>query len=703
MNDKKYLLAGLLPFVLAACGGGDDGEPTVQARLLDSAVQGAQYVASPSGLKGNTAADGSLNCQPGDKITFSVGGVALGTVSCQALISVSDLAGTNSLAAATLRNRLVFLQTLDEDDDPTNGIRITSAVATALAKTPLNFALAEADFDLAFKAVLPSALDAYGQPYQARALGELRRQAAVEHYESTLATLLGKPGTTISQDSAGGTVRVTKYQLYADKALYIPYEGTNAAAQADFPNGFYPAVGSGLAFKGKAADGSLEFWGITDRGPNGDSPNAPVPGSSPIVSGASKIFLAPSFTPSIGVINISAKGAVLKSMMPLKSDATQLISGRPLPFTSVGSSLETPLNDALKYDAVKGAFDAQGLDSESLVYDSKTNKFWTSDEYGPFIVRINAATGVIEKRYAPGVAADSLPAVLKHRRANRGMEGLTLDAASGKLHGFLQSPIDPLDASNKSIKAVDSLDLDGDGSKVNKVNVKDYAQFARWIEFDPVTETSKLYAYPLNYALSGDVSKPANETKWDRNRTGSAKLGDVVSLGNGKFLVIEQGADGTGAVRNFLMLVEVPTGATNIATLSYELEQNSIDGVTASATQWADVVKLKKTLLMDLNAAGWRAEKAEGLTLVDGQTVALINDSDFGLRTVLTNAVGTVIDGDPTKCTVNDQGVITDAGVSKDCPAGAVGVRVTRGNEVDRHTRIWLLKFPKAVSSYTLP
>ena len=691
MNDKRYLLAGLLPLVLAACGGGDNGEPTVQARLLDSAVQGAQYVASPSGLKGATDADGSLNCKPGDKITFSVGGVDLGTVSCQALISVSDLAGTNSLDAATLRNRLVFLQTLDDDDDPTNGIRITSAVATALAKTPLNFSLRETDFDAAFKTALPNERDAYGQSYQARELGELRRLVAVEHYESTLATLLGKPGTTRSQDSSGGTVLVTKYQLYADKSLYIPYEGTNAAAKADFPSGFYPAVGSGLAFKGKAADGSLEFWGITDRGPNGDSPNAPHP--TTLASGASKIFLAPSFTPSIGVINISAKGAVLKSMMPLKSDAAKLISGRPLPFTSVGSSLETPLNDALKYDAVKGAFDAQGLDSESLVYDSKTNKFWTSDEYGPFIVRINAATGVIEKRYEPGAAPDSLPAVLKHRRANRGMEGLTLDAASGKLHGFLQSPIDPMDGSNASIKATDTLDLDGDGSTAKKVNVKDYAQFARWIEFDPATETSKLYAYPLSYAVAGQT--------WDRNRTGSAKLGDVVSLGNSKFLVIEQGADSTGTVRNFLMLVEVPTSATDIAAIGYELEQNSIDGVTDSATTWADVVKLKKTLLMDLNAAGWRAEKAEGLTLVDGQTVALINDSDFGLRTVLTNAAGKVIEGDPTKCKVDAQGIIQDAGV-KDCPAGSVGVRVTRGNEVDRHTRIWLLKFPKAVSSYTL-
>jgi hypothetical protein len=35
--------------------------------------------------------------------------------------------------------------------------------------------------------------------------------------------------------------------------------------QSRFPKGFLPAYGSGLAFKGKTADGNLEFFAITDR------------------------------------------------------------------------------------------------------------------------------------------------------------------------------------------------------------------------------------------------------------------------------------------------------------------------------------------------------------------------------------------------------------------------------------------------------
>ena len=37
--------------------------------------------------------------------------------------------------------------------------------------------------------------------------------------------------------------------LLAADNQYVPYEGSNADARKDFPKGFYPAVGSGLAFK----------------------------------------------------------------------------------------------------------------------------------------------------------------------------------------------------------------------------------------------------------------------------------------------------------------------------------------------------------------------------------------------------------------------------------------------------------------------
>lgn len=678
---------------LTACGSDDEATPAIQSRLVDAPVEGVSFTLAPSGTKGKTAADGLFMCASGDTVSFTVGGVALGSAKCGETIAIGDLSGTTTLTDDKLANRLVFLQALDEDDDPTNGIKITAAVHDAFAGKTLDFAAAAADFDKAFAALLPAGQnDVYGQAYAARAMSANRRAAAVEHYESTLATLLGKSETsTATQTTAGGAVAITKFQIKAADNQFVPYEGSNADAKKDFPKGFYPAVGSGLVFKGKNTAGELEFWGITDRGPNGDSPSAPRPDNGAVVT--TKMFPAPSFAPSIGVITLGKNGAVISALNPLKNPNGSAVSGRPLPFGSIGSSAEVPLSDTLKYDATKGAFDANGLDSETLVYDQANKAFWTSDEYGPFIVKIDAATFQIAKRYAPGTTAGSLPEVLKHRRANRGMEGLAMDTGSGKLHGFLQSPIDPVDTAGKSIEVVDSADMDQDGKNTDKVKVRDFAQFARWIEFDPKTETSKLYAYPLSYPLA------AKSEKWDRNRTGSAKLGDLVSLGNGKFIVIEQGADANGVVRNFLMLVEVPATATDIAAIGIELEKNSIDGVTASSVTWANVVKLKKTVLLDLNAAGWKAEKAEGLAIVDANTLALINDNDFGLKTTLVDAKGKLVAGDPTECTVDVNGVIAQDGT---CAAGANSVRVTRGNEVDRLTHLWLFKFPKALASFSV-
>jgi hypothetical protein len=446
-----------------------------------------------------------------------------------------------------------------------------------------------------------------------------------------------------------------------------------------------------------SAAGRLEFYGITDRGPNGDGPTAPT-AADPAKNGFSKVFPAPSFTPSIGLISVSLAGAAaeLESLMPVTANGVN-ISGLPIN-SGVGATGETPLTEALRYEPAQVDFDGNGLDPEGLVYDARNKNFWISDEYGPFLVKIDAANGKILKKYTPGAGAGDLPAMLIHRRANRGMEGLAQDQA-GRLHGFLQSPVDP-QVNGKSRETVDYYDLDQDGKTSDKVKLKDYAQFVRWIEFNPATETSTLYAYPID------------GSKYDKNRPGNAKLGDLVSVargrgvipgpgnrdhGNKKFLVIEQGKGTDGVVHNYLMLVEIPADATPLTNMGVELEANSIDNATASNLSWSGVITLKKKMLLDLNAEGWQSEKAEGLTLVNAHTVALINDNDFGLRTMLTDVHGETVEGSIEDCTVDINGDIINDGK---CPAGAVGARITQGIATEQPTHLWLIRFPQPLASY---
>lgn len=207
-----------------------------------------------------------------------------------------------------------------------------------------------------------------------------------------------------------------------------------------------------------------------------------------------------------------------------------------------------------------------------------------------------------------------------------------------------------------------------------KEQVERFARFTRCVEFDPATgAATRMFAYPLDGAQYQD------------GRTGNAKLSDMVALGNGKFIVIviEQGAGSDGKVFNRLMLVEIGV-ATDINAAAYnptsaDLERSSMAAAAVNGADWSKVVPLKKTLLLDLNAVGWVAEKAEGL--------ALANDNDFGLKTKIFTPVGmAVADADVTKCTVDAAGTIVTSG-SAGCSAEN-RIRVARGDDRERPARL---------------
>ena len=674
---KLTVLAVAAGLALAACGGSDShDEPAKPVALtgvfLDGAVEGLDYVAG-SAAKASTNAKGEFTCTPGDTLTFSVGGLALGTSQCGALITPLALAATANVQDDKVVNRLLALQLLDDDSDPSNGIKLTADVKAALAGKALDFNAAPAAFNTALAAHLAT----LGGKFAGRTVDAERRALVREHFEDTLASKIGAPvNEALTQANPVGEVKVTvtRYQIQAADKFYVPYEGANAKIKGEFPNGFLPSYGSGLAYKGKNAAGDLEFYGLTDRGPNGDGPLVPDPSGKGTIG--SKIFPSPSFTPSFGVITVGKGGAILTSSTPIKVSAAVNSSGLPVPVGAVGNSAEIPVMDAMKFDAGgKAVFNAGGLDSEAIVVDAKRNALWVSDEYGPFIIRIDAATGIIQAKYEPG---KGLPALFAKRRANRGMEGMTLDASNDKLYAFLQSPLSDGTAMYSVTKKAEQVER--------------FARFTRWIEFDPATGSSgKMYAYPLDAADYQD------------GRTGNAKLGDMVALGGGKFLVIEQGAAPSGKVFNKLMLVELKS-ATDISAAAFnaatsDLEKSSMGGVAVNGADWAAVTPLKKTLLLDLNAIGWAAEKAEGLTLIDESTIALANDNDFGMKTKVYDAAGVEIDGaDVTKCAVDANGVIvTSSAVG--CNA-ANTIRVARGDDRERPSRLWIVKFAKALNTY---
>lgn len=473
----------------------------------------------------------------------------------------------------------------------------------------------------------------------------------------TLALLLSCHFSSQAQPTA---VQIKKYTIEPNAFFYVPYAGSAADIRQAFSKGFAPAVGSGLAFKNRQADGSLVFLGITDRGPNADGPEMMQNDDKTI---SSKVFPSPNFTPSIATIVVTKDQARIESMLPIKQHNGQVISGRPIQ-KGVGATGEVAIDDNL----AALPYDENGLDTESIVIDNPRKVLWTSDEYGPFIVKIDAATGKILHKYAPGNGKADLPMILSKRRANRGMEGLALEPSSGVLHGFIQSPLNggkvDLPSNSKSVK------------------VQDYARLVRWLAFDPSTETSKLFAYPI---------EPAD---YKGGKTGNAKLGDLVALGNNRFITIEQGSGADGKVFNSLMLVEIPKNASEITSMGIELEKSSVVGTAIDGADYSTVIPLKKTLLIHLNQAGWVAEKAEGLSLVDDKTLALINDTDFGVRTAVVDNAGVELPkADITECKANGKGALQGECANQK-------VRVVKGVPTESTQSLWLIEFPKPLKNY---
>jgi hypothetical protein len=116
---------------LTACGGSGDGGgsgTTSTGIFLDAEVEGLEYT-TDSGVTGQTDENGTYKYVPGEQISFSIGGVNIGTVDGAPSCTPFDFG-----AAST--NIARFIQSLDADGDPSNGIDITAA-SLALAGTTI--------------------------------------------------------------------------------------------------------------------------------------------------------------------------------------------------------------------------------------------------------------------------------------------------------------------------------------------------------------------------------------------------------------------------------------------------------------------------------------------------------------------------------------------------------------------------------------
>lgn len=141
---------------LAACGGsGSSDEKVSTGVFIDSAVEGLHYETATR--SGTTNSLGEYDYLPGETVTFSIGGIVLGSTAASPVVTpLSLVAGATNASDPVVTNIVRLLLSLDSDDDPGNGITISSDVTTAAAGLTVDFGAADLSADEGITGLLSS-------------------------------------------------------------------------------------------------------------------------------------------------------------------------------------------------------------------------------------------------------------------------------------------------------------------------------------------------------------------------------------------------------------------------------------------------------------------------------------------------------------------------------------------------------------------
>ncbi|WP_182405716.1 esterase-like activity of phytase family protein [Psychrobacter sp. GP33] len=369
-----------------------------------------------------------------------------------------------------------------------------------------------------------------------------------------------------------------------------------------------------------------QFYVLTDRGPNADFVGS---------AGAGKRFLLPEYTPRIGLFELQDNGQITKIKEILLKDANgRPISGLPNP-KAFGGTHEVPydaqgnvmtVNPNLPFDEITNPIknDINGLDPEGLA-SLNDGSFWVSDEYGPHLVhydadgveieRVNPFTNDARNNVMNNGKLILLPTEFINRRANRGMESLTITPDQSTLVGVMES-------------SMDNPDKSGRGSSLTRI-----------IAINLLTGQIAQYLYRLNSAQH--------------------VVSGITAINGHEFYVIEHDRKfpmQDKSAQKHIYQIDMSAATDIIATRkisqnNHQLEQDATVGLTVNSEtleqfigksddHWQllatmNINPVHKTLVVDVIAElDYSHDKLEGLWLRQDGSLGLLNDDDFGITDV---------------------------------------------------------------------
>jgi len=381
-----------------------------------------------------------------------------------------------------------------------------------------------------------------------------------------------------------------------------------------------------------------EFYTITDRGPNipcDDSTDSVgvenfCIGSVTDAGGrviderdnTGTIFASAEFTPTIYKFNIDTGGAIgakvgyeVKQTITLMDNDNNPISGLPNPL--IGMTTENGYdNQGNSLD-----FDPAGINPKAIVKLSN-GTFWLAEEYAPSLVHV-AANGRILERVVPiGVEnslADAnyrviglLPAILKKRHLNRGIESLAISLDEQFLYFIMESPLANPDESAFS-----------------------YSRYVRLFKISLQQGDLESVVGEYIYTLDEANTFIADNT----SQQSDVKVSEMLALDTDELIILERVTRHTKLYR-----VSLDT-ATNILNSEWDIEalnQLSLSLETQSNLAVQGIMPLSKQSVFDSRSEISDLDSnIEGLTLLNDEYAVFINNNEFaqnGVKTRITVA-----------------------------------------------------------------
>lgn len=597
------LLLGLV--ALGSCGGGggdDEAPPTNNAppiqtgRLDELGASGLSYQTST--LTGTTDDTGSFryrcpsNCET---VTFRLGGITLGSATGNAKVLLAEWQGGTSngvLSEATLR-RAQLLYALDSNADPTDGVKIDGATATALANRSLNFDSASFDNDID---ALIDALrnDANLSASYRSAILLLPRTRVRALLEQAIAKARG---VWVERPTASDSpvTELRKYVVTVADGLRIPYTGNAQALRERYPRGLLPAVGAALTITGGSATSGWELSSVTTRGIHVPAPRYSAGGEVR----AASVLVTPSSqgAPAVAALRVSADAASLQSLTALATVGGASFSGRPTPTGASGSDGARNLNESLQ--PVTPEFDQLGIHPSGLARASD-GSLWACDQSGPFLLKLDAQGRSVE-RYGPAGNRGSLPdvnrrlpAIFESRQASLGCAGVAIsEARTGSI----------------LLAAAAVLDVDG--------RTRDRATLIRLLDFDSRNQSSRQFA----------VGIEPNEFELN--------VLDIDAIDAERIFALVRYRPSAGAAfRHEIRLWDL-SGATDIGTRNLTNGPNAgreLEYGTAQEVSLSGVTRVSQRLILRLQDFGWTLPEVTGLARADARTLFIMANVNGGVR-----------------------------------------------------------------------